>query len=164
MGRIAELRYEKLKLDGHAVSLVTTAADVSQWTKNTLEEHRAQARVQVLGIAVIAAHYIARIRSSQIDLRCIYTAQQRVVPAASLVMVTSRHANNELHRVLTEDLTRLAASGIGSVTAIGDCCNPSTIAAAVHDGHRVARELDDAPVDPDMPFRRERILLEDRTS
>jgi dimethylamine/trimethylamine dehydrogenase len=61
---------------------------------------------------------------------------------------------------LTEDSNSLAAAGIISVSAIGDCCNPSTIAAAVHDGHRAARELDAAPEDPDMPFRRERILLQ----
>ena len=68
-----------------------------------------------------------------------------MVPAATLVMVTSRRPNSEVHRVLTQDPTRLTASGITSVSAIGDCYNPSTIAAAVHDGHRAARELDAAP-------------------
>jgi hypothetical protein len=33
---------------------------------------------------------------------------------------------------------------------------PGTIAAAVHDGHRYARELDAPPPD-DVPFKRERL-------
>ncbi len=151
---------EKLKLDGHTVALVTTAPEVSQWTKNTLEQHRIQARVLGLGIEVITAHNAIGIGDSEVDLNCIYTDRPRVVPAASLVMVTSRQPDNELHRSLTEDSGGLAASAIISVSAIGDCNNPSTIAAAVHDGHRVAREMDAAPTDGDMPFRRERILLE----
>ena len=53
--------------------------------------------------------------------------------------------------------TRLA--GITSFSSIGDCNNPSTIATAIYDGHRAARELDAVPTDPDMPFRRERIAL-----
>ena len=37
---------------------------------------------------------------------------------------------------------------------------PSTIAAAVYDGHRVAREIDNLP-DPDaVPFKRERPLIQ----
>lgn len=152
---------EKLRRDGHAVTLVTTAPEVSQWTHYTLEQHRIQARVLELGIEVITAHNVTRVGTAEIDIGCVYTDRPRFVPAATLVMVTSRRPNDEVHRALMEDSTKLAASGIASVTAIGDCCNPSTIAAAVHDGHRVARELDAAPDDPDMPFRRERILLEE---
>jgi hypothetical protein len=37
---------------------------------------------------------------------------------------------------------------------------PATIAAAVYDGHRAARELDETPADPDLPFRREHIRLD----
>ena len=54
----------------------------------------------------------------------------------------------------------LQAAGIKSVRAIGDCDAPSTIAAAVHDGHLAARELDAPPANPDMPFRREEIALD----
>ena len=43
---------------------------------------------------------------------------------------------------------------------IGDCMAPNTIAAAVYDGHRAAREMDNRP-DPDsVPFKREQTLLE----
>lgn len=151
---------EKLRCDGHAVTLVTTAPEVSSWTHNTLEQHRIQARVLELGIDVITAHNVANIGTAEVELACVYTERRRSVPAASLVMVTSRRPNNGLYRRLMEDPEKLAAAGIASVSAIGDCSNPSTIATAVYDGHRAARELDAPPANPDMPFRREHIALE----
>jgi dimethylamine/trimethylamine dehydrogenase len=41
-----------------------------------------------------------------------------------------------------------------SVTRIGDCFGPGTIAAAVYGGHRYARELGEPQSDA-VPFRRE---------
>ncbi len=151
---------EKLRRDGHAVALVTTAPEVSSWTHNTLEQHRIQARVLELGIDVITTHNVASIGAAEVEVTCVYTERRRTVPAASLVMVTSRRPNSGLYLMLTQDRETLAAAGIASVSVIGDCSNPSTIAAAVYDGHRAARELDAPPADPDMPFRREHIALE----
>ncbi len=151
---------EKLRHDGLDVTLVTTAADVSAWTVNTLEQRRIQARVLELGIAVVASHNLVRVGESEVELACGYTGRSRVVPAASVVMVTSRRPENALYEALTADGERLETAAIKSVRAIGDCDNPSTIAAAVYDGHRAARELDAPPADADMPFRREHIALD----
>jgi dimethylamine/trimethylamine dehydrogenase len=41
------------------------------------------------------------------------------------------------------------------VTAIGDACAPSTIAAAVYAGHRAARDLDAPALGDAVPFERE---------
>ncbi len=150
---------EKLIGDGHAVTLVTTASKVSSWTENTLEQHRIQARVLELGIEVTTAHTIAQIHADEVDCACIFTNRLRVVSAGSVVMVTSRQPDNKIYLALREHPEKLASAGIRSVSAIGDCSNPSTIATAIYDGHREARELDAAPVDPDMPFRREQIAL-----
>ena len=152
---------EKLKLDGHEVTLITTTPEVSPWTQNTLEQHRIQAHILELGIEVITSQNISHIDSDQVHISCIYTERPGVVAASSVVMVTSRTPDNDLHLELTKDSDRLDDAEIKSVTAIGDCLCPSTIAAAVHDGHRVAREMDAPPENPDMPFRREIILLED---
>jgi dimethylamine/trimethylamine dehydrogenase len=151
---------EHLKQQGHDVTLVTPAAVVSPWTENTLEQHRIQSHVLGLGIGVITSKNITRVGRDGIELECVYTGQISNEPAATLVMVTSRVPDNYLHLALTEDPDRLADAGIASVVAIGDCLCPSTIAAAVYDGHRVAREMDAPPQNPDMPFRREKILLE----
>ena len=50
------------------------------------------------------------------------------------------------------------AAGIGTLTLIGDCVAPGTIAAAVYSGHRMAREFD-APVDS-LLVRREIPFIE----
>ena len=150
---------EKLTGDGHAVTLVTTDSKVSSWTENTLEQHRIQARVLELGIEVVTAHTIAQIHSDKVECACVSTNHLRTVTAGSVVMVTSRQPDNQIYLALRENPEKLASAGIRSVSAIGDCNNPSTIATAIYDGHRAARELDAAPADSDMPFRREQIAL-----
>jgi dimethylamine/trimethylamine dehydrogenase len=151
---------EKLRGEGRDVTLVTTESVVSAWTTHTLEQHRIQARVLELGIDVIAKHNLAGIGAAEVELACLYTDRRRTVAAASVVMVTSRQPNDRLYLDLIGDPQSLARAGIASVQAIGDCDAPSTIAAAVHDGHRMARELDAPPADPDLPFRREHIALD----
>jgi dimethylamine/trimethylamine dehydrogenase len=47
----------------------------------------------------------------------------------------------------------LDTAGIQTLRAIGDCHGPATIAAAVYEGHRFAREL--GAETTDIPFRRE---------
>jgi dimethylamine/trimethylamine dehydrogenase len=51
-------------------------------------------------------------------------------------------------------------AGIGSIKRVGDCYGPATIAAAVYEGHRYARDLD-AAIDPDgVPFKTVKYDLE----
>ncbi|MDD9883635.1 MAG: FAD-dependent oxidoreductase [Gammaproteobacteria bacterium] len=53
----------------------------------------------------------------------------------------------------------LSAAGVSSLIRIGDCLAPATIAAAVYDGHRYAREFG-APPDRDAPpFKREYVEI-----
>jgi dimethylamine/trimethylamine dehydrogenase len=151
---------EKLKLDGHQVTLVTSAAEVSAWTKNTLEQHRIQAHILELGIDVVTAHNLAGVGNGNITISCVYSEKEQSLDANSVVLVTSRTPDDELYLGLTEDPDGLENSGIKSVTVIGDCLCPSTIASAVYEGHRVAQEFDAPPENPDMPFRREEISLE----
>ncbi len=154
---------EKLRNEGHEVTLVTTESVVSAWTVHTMEQHRIQSRTMELGVEVIASHNLTHIDAAEAELACLYTQRRRTIPAAAVVMVTSRHPNNALYLALTSDEDKLSKAGIASVRAIGDCDAPATIAAAVHDGHRAARELDEIPADPDLPFRREHILLDSPT-
>ena len=151
---------EKLRNEGHEVTLVTTESVVSAWAVHTLEQHRIQSRIMELGVDVIASHNLTRIDATEAELTCLYTARRRTIPMAAVVMVTSRQPNDGLYLALTADEDGLSEAGIASVRAIGDCDVPATIAAAVYDGHRAARELDDVSVDPDLPFRREHVLLD----
>jgi dimethylamine/trimethylamine dehydrogenase len=52
----------------------------------------------------------------------------------------------------------LRTAGIERVTRIGDCHVPGAVVHAVYDGHKFARELDEA-VEPDI-CRRELVALD----
>ena len=67
-------------------------------------------------------------------------------------MVTSRLQNESLFLELTNN-NQVEKTGIRTLKAIGDCYGPATIAAAVYEGHRFAREIGEMV--EDIPFRRE---------
>jgi dimethylamine/trimethylamine dehydrogenase len=151
---------EKLRRDGHAVTLVTTAPCVSSWTEYTMEQHRIQSRLIELGVDIVTSHNLAAVGDGEVGLACIFSKRPRKLAAVSVVMVTSRRPADGLYRALAENPDKLQAAVIKSVRAIGDCDAPATIAVAVYDGHRAARELDAPPENPDLPFRREEISLD----
>jgi dimethylamine/trimethylamine dehydrogenase len=145
---------EKLRLDGHDVTLVTPAERVSAWTVNTLEQHAIQKRVLDLGVEVRTNRNVVEFDGSRVVLECTYTARHTIAPAATIVTLTSRLPNDDLAQSLSELPDATAAAGIVAITSIGDCLAPGTIAAAVYSGHRHAREFDRLAVD-EMPFERE---------
>ena len=112
---------EKLAKDGHAVSLVTPAVQVSQWTVNTMEQGRIQVRLMQLGVDLICAHDLLSILIDQAEIACVYTGKTRLLPAQTIVMVTSRRPANGLFLDLQARADVFPDAGIKSVTAIGDC-------------------------------------------
>jgi dimethylamine/trimethylamine dehydrogenase len=145
---------EKLRVEGHEVTLVTPADRVSAWTVNTLEQHAIQKRVLDLGVEVCANRNVVEFDGSRVVLECTYTGRQTILPAAAIVTLTSRLPNDELAQSLHALPDAVTAAGIVAITSIGDCLAPSTIAAAVYAGHRHAREYDRLPTD-EVPFQRE---------
>jgi dimethylamine/trimethylamine dehydrogenase len=150
---------EKLCLEGLDVTLVTPASDVSNWTHATLEQGWIESRLCRIGVNIVEKHEIAAAAGGELHIRHVRSGRERAVPCSSLVLVTMRLPNDSLFLELTGDPDRLATAGIKSVTRIGDCLAPSTIAAAVYAGHRAAREMDGKPSE-DVPFKRELIALE----
>ncbi len=148
---------EKLRAAGHEVALVTPAGTVSAWTEATLEQHRIQARLLDLGVEVVTGQVVAAIHEGEVTLACAYTGREARRPARALVMVSARLPNDVLYHALVAESAALERAGIKSVVRIGDCLAPGTIAAAVHSGHRLARELD-AP-DEARVVRRERAVV-----
>ena len=157
---LGALLAEALRARGLEVTLLTTESVVSAWTANTLEQHRIHAGVLERGIRVICSHNLVRVAAGEVEAACVYSERRQEIAAQAVVMATSRRPNEELYVALTADRDGLEAAGIRSLQKIGDCDVPSTIAAAVHDGHRAARELETPPADPDLPFRREHIALD----
>lgn len=145
------LMAEKLRLEGLDVTYVTPAPDVSNWTHNTMEQSRIQTRLMELGVNIVPLHNLAETRRDEVALSCIYTGRVQSLPCAALVMVTMRTPEITLYNDL---LDAGAETRCKTLSRIGDCLAPSTIAAAIYSGHRYARELGETQVDG-VPFRRE---------
>ena len=149
---MAGLIAEKLRREGHDVTYVTPTPDVSHWTHNTMEQSRIQTRLMKLGVKITPLHTLTRISSDHVELSCIYTDAAHQIPCATLIPVAMRNPREDLFSALQGRAT--------SLTRIGDCYAPGTIAAAVYGGHRYARELGE-PAVTGVPFRRELPLLAD---
>ena len=125
-----------------------------------MEQGRIQTRLLELEVEIIALHNFAGIREGEVELACVYTDRRQTRVCGSVVLVTARLPEDGLYHELTERSDDLSRAGIRSVTRIGDCLAPGTIAAAVYGGHRYARELDE-PAPNGVPFRRELPQLAD---
>jgi dimethylamine/trimethylamine dehydrogenase len=151
---LGALLAEKLRAAGLAVTLVTPADRVSAWTVNTLEQHTIQTQLMRLGVEIATSRNLVEFDGARVILQCTYSERQSMLPAASVVTVTSRLPNDELALALNGMIEAVTRAGIVSVSSIGDCLAPSTIAAAVYAGHRYAREFD-RPQSDEAGFRRE---------
>ena len=135
---------ERLAAAGRAVTLMTPGAVASGWTQMTNEQDFIQARLLEAGVRIVALRQLAAVRDGGIETACVYTGRTEPMACGGLVLVTGRLAEDGLYHELTGDPEALADAGIRSVTRIGDCLVPSSIADAVHAGHRFAREFDEA--------------------
>ena len=149
---------EKLKLEGHEVQIVTPASDISTWTHNTMEQFRIQKRLLELGVKIKPQHNVVSVHPGAVELECNFTDKSTIHECQTLLLVTERLPNDDLHNSLLDNPEGIAQAGIKTIRCIGDCLAPGIIAAAVHSGHLAAREFE-ANVPGDIPFLRERILL-----
>ena len=150
---------EALVMAGLSVTLLTPGPEVSHWTQNTMEQHKIEERLLSLGVTLVCKRTLVSVQSDYVVTRCNLTGEEYSLPVASLVLVTARLPTNELYfGVVGADEEHLEALPFG-LSRIGDCLAPSTIAAAVYDGHRYARELDNPPEPDGVPFRREYTLI-----
>jgi dimethylamine/trimethylamine dehydrogenase len=161
---MAAVLAELLALEGFAVTYVTTAGVVGAWSRFTMEQARAQARLIQLGVAIVVSHAVEAVRDGRAALACVFSGLRRDLPCGAFVPVTSREPEDALWRELQADPAVNSASGIASIQRIGDCKAPGLIAHAVYDGHRTARRIDgalagaeDLPDEP--PFRRDRVVI-----
>ncbi len=152
-GVLAEL----LAGEGHEIVLVTPEPRVSEWTVNTMEQHRIQRRLLELGVEALTSHALVGAAGGSARVECAYTERERELPCDALVLVTARLPVD----ALADELDAALQGRHGpAVRLVGDAWSPGTIAAAVWDGRRYAEELDEPPSDDDEPgFRREVVQL-----
>ena len=140
---------------GLQVTLLTPANLVSEWSVNTLEQHRVQAGLIRLNVEIITAHGLSAIASGSATLDCAFTGKTRVIVCDAVVLVTARLPNDALWRELKARENEWESAGIRRIERIGDACSPAPIAWATYSGHRFAREIDTELPDGALPFRRE---------
>ncbi len=151
---------ERLRAEATPVTLVTPADQVAAWGSFTAEQGRSQRRLLELGVEIVTAHGLSAFDGREATIACAYTGRERRIAADSVVMVTARRPNDALHRALSERLAAGVPAAPKSLRRIGDCDAPAIIAAAVHAGHRYARELDATGDGSDPPTRREPMMAE----
>ncbi len=146
---------EKLRLAGHQVTLATPHASISSWTVMTDEQDLVQARLMHAGVALMTSQVVAGQQQGAVQLRCVYTGRESVRTCGTLIIVTGRLPDAGLFTDLT------AAPGPYSVSRVGDCLQPSSIADAVYSAHGFARRF--GQPGGDAPPRRERPPLKGRS-
>ncbi len=145
---------EKLLADDAEVAIVTPHATFARWTALTLEQDRLTRRILERGVRLELATQLGRFDHEGVHCECVYTGRTVSLPAASLVVVTSRMPNDRLFRALQARPQALSEAGIERVDHIGDCDAPGLIAHAVFAGHELARRFD-APEGEQLSCRRE---------
>ncbi len=150
---------EVLTMNNAKVTYITPAADVSAWTHNTLEQGRIESRLYDLGVTIKEKFLLSSIQRRDAIIEHVVSGQSQRLDIEALVMVTARCPRNGLFFDLERDHDGLESAGIKSVTRIGDCLAPSTIAAAVYEGHRYAREFDDNVDIDEVPYKREHVQI-----
>ncbi len=145
--------------EGYQVTLATPGLCVSSWTEHTLEQQHIEKRLVSLGVEILPRHSVVELGGGVVEMVNLVTGESVKRPGV-LVPVTMRLPNDALYDALMDGPDRLKTAGIKSVRRIGDCYGPATIAAAVYEGHRYARELD-TEIDPDgVPFKTVKYDLE----
>jgi dimethylamine/trimethylamine dehydrogenase len=127
------------------VAYATPAGQASAWTIMTNElplVHRALARRRV---EMTTLHLLKSFNGEAAVLAHVFTGAETTVGCRSIVIVGLRMPAPGLAAELSARAEDLSAAGIGGVDVIGDALAPGAIAHAVHSGHRLGRELGEAP-------------------
>lgn len=159
-GVIAELLIQK----GCRVTLVTPAAFVSDWSRNTLEQGAIHRRLASAGVKIVLNRGLVAIHSGSVETNCSYTDAREVLPCSAAVLVTSRSGIDNVYTALRQRQSDWADASIKTVSIIGDAAAPGPIAWATYAGHQYARELDEPDRGDNLPFRREVTALADTTT
>jgi dimethylamine/trimethylamine dehydrogenase len=152
---MGSLLAEKLALAGHAVTLISSESRIAPWTQYTQEQEAVLARLSKLNVACRFNLLPTGYAGGRLELACRLSGRSEIIAAPTLVPVTSRLPNRDLHDALAARLAAGTAGGIKSLHLIGDAEAPATIAHAVYAGHRLAHDLESG----ESRARRDRVVI-----
>ena len=143
---------EHLAATGCTVTLVTPAARVSEWTENTLEIDKIQARIYNAGIKVCTSTELVSISQGVATVQHVHSGESCQLQIDSVCLVTSRQSNDDLYQ-------SLLSTDLATLCCVGDSEAPGTIAAAVYAGHLAARRFQNEEAEDALLFRRELVAI-----
>ncbi|MBS1843142.1 MAG: FAD-dependent oxidoreductase [Actinobacteria bacterium] len=151
---------ERFAKEDREVTFVTPLAETAPYTEKTLEQPRLVRLLRRLGVTIHNYTTLGRVDAGAATLVDVWDDSERVVECDGVVLVTQRVPHESLFQELRADPAALEREGIEAVYRVGDCAVPSTIADAVFEGHRLAREIDSPNPEYPLPYIRERRLLD----
>lgn len=145
---MASVLAEHLHAKGCDVTYVTPLESIATWTAYTLEQRSIIGRFKSLGISMHVNSTFRDYRDGMVTVEDAYALDsEKRFEASALVFVGARAPNKTLYEGFAEGQPDSKAF------LIGDCLVPGMIQAAIHSGHRVAKELIDDGV---VPFKLEK--------
>jgi dimethylamine/trimethylamine dehydrogenase len=149
---------ELLRLDGYQMTIVTPHLEVAPLCNETLEGPRLRHRLHELGIEMLTTASLASVTERGARIRDQF-GQVTETAASAAVLVTQRLSCTELYNDLAG--RDLQGTGIEGIYRTGDCVAPRLLADAIFDGHRLGREIDSRDPRTPLPYRRERLVVDD---
>ena len=134
-----------LRARGNAVTLVTPAGRAGQWSSYTNEQHASVRAMLGAGVEIVANRVVDRIASRRVTASCVFSGRQQEIDADWVLPLTRREPHDALYHEVRAAMVEDRTGGPKTVTRIGDCLAPGTIAAAVYSGYRAALEMDGSP-------------------
>ncbi|WP_342074964.1 FAD-dependent oxidoreductase [Yoonia sp. SS1-5] len=145
---MASVLAEHLHAKGCDVTYVTPLESVASWTAYTLEQRSIIGRFKSLGISMHVNSTFRDYRAGVVTVEDAYACDsEKRFEASALIFVGARTPNKALYEGFAQSQPDSRAF------LIGDCLVPGMIQAAIHSGHRVAKELIDDGV---VPFKLEK--------
>ena len=113
------------------------------------------------GVEQLVSRLVKRIEAGKVVVGVDGHSDRDVeIESDATVLVTQRLSNDALYRELKGDQPALREQGIERLLRVGDCVMPRmTVADAIFDAHRLAREIDSDNPERAKPYIRENRVL-----
>jgi len=141
-----------LRAQNIAVTIVTPEARVGAWSSYTEEQYQTLKALLEAGVELVTDKGLVSWNGNRAIIKCIFTGLESAIDADFLIPLTARLPADRLLSQLRSREDQFEANGGLSILGIGDVMSPSTIAAAVYSGHKVARQLGTSSADIDDDF------------
>jgi len=163
---------ERLATQGHEVTVIS-GVDLGHYMHFSLEYPNMRRRLIELNVEIIGEAWASRVEEGRIEYYDVWAEgsrreyrgpgklprdenkSHRWLEFDTLVLVTGRHSNNSLFREVKARQGEWETHGIKGVYVIGDAWAPKLIADSTFDGHRIAREIEEADPQHPLPYKRE---------